>query len=128
MAIAQKTRSPLEARFAILWSDRHPDIELFHDFTLGLVGLDGRKRRYRADFVEPQTKTAIEIQGGIYMRSRTGHSSAKGVKRDCHKFSLAVLRGWRLFILEPLMVDVEWMDAIYSSIKNETKLREPRRD
>ena len=115
--IALKTKSYLEAQFAYLWAERNPKIELLYDQPLGLIDIEGKKRRYTGDFIHVPTLTLIEIQGGIYMRGRTGHSSSKGVQRDCNKFSLAALKGWTVFILEPLMVKADWVDAIADCIE-----------
>lgn len=51
------------------------------------------------------------------MRGRTGHSSVKGVERDCEKFSLATLRGWTVFMLGPKMIHADWVDAIADCIE-----------
>jgi hypothetical protein len=109
--------SPWEITFGDLWARKFPDIVLYHDRPLGLVDLNGKKRGYRGDFVEPTTKVVVEIQGGIYMRHRTGHTSVSGVKRDCHKFSLAALRGWAVFLLTPEMIDEQWVMAVWNCIK-----------
>ena len=115
--IALKTRSPLEPQFAYLWADRNPEIELLHNQPLGLIDIDGSKRRYTGDFIHIPTLTLIEIQGGIYKRGRTGHSSIKGVQRDCNKFSLAALRGWTVFMIEPKMIHADWVEAIGDCIR-----------
>ncbi len=40
----------------------------------------------------------IEVQGGIYSRYKSGHSSCTGLKRDYAKTTIAQLNGW--FILQ----------------------------
>lgn len=51
-------------------------------------------RRYRADFAYPDLKLLIEIEGGVDNGGR--HVSRNGFRRDCVKYNLACLAGWRL--------------------------------
>ncbi len=53
-------------------------------------------RRFRFDFAYPEYRLAIEVQGGIWRKG--GHSSAKGIMRDCEKYNLAQLNGWTLLL------------------------------
>jgi very-short-patch-repair endonuclease len=53
------------------------------------------KRRFRFDFAYPVQKIAIEIEGGLYGKSR--HTSIDGYTKDCDKYNLAALEGWRVF-------------------------------
>lgn len=39
-------------------------------------------RRYRADFWFPKLKLAIEVDGGLWMKGRGGHTSGVGAHRD----------------------------------------------
>jgi hypothetical protein len=115
--------SPLEQQFALLWDYLFPSIDLYHDYSLGLRDafnpLDPKKkRRYRADFVHLPTRVAIEIQGGIYQSERTGHTSIRGVERDCLKISLATLHGWKVFLLSPNMIDRYTVEAIGNFIRD----------
>ena len=50
-------------------------------------------RRYRWDFVVQDL--AIEVQGGIYLKGRSGHSSGTGIQRDCDKGFEALKAGFR---------------------------------
>lgn len=77
------------------------------------VGIPGR--RFRFDFAWPEkalpyrlpddpspAPLAVEVQGGIFTRNRTGHSSGSGLLRDYEKNNLAVLAGWRvLYVAAP---------------------------
>lgn len=53
------------------------------------------KRRYRWDFAFPKHKLLIEVQGGIWSRGKSGHTSGRGVQRDCEKSNEATILGWR---------------------------------
>ena len=51
-------------------------------------------RRWRFDLAWPRDKLAIEYEGGQYGDSR--HRSVMGFARDCEKYSIAALMGWRV--------------------------------
>jgi hypothetical protein len=77
-----------------------------------------KKRKYRFDFVvmkgvtEKQARefeytnenivAAIEYQGGIFMKTKSGHSSAAGATRDSDKSNLAQSLGWPLLTFTAL--------------------------
>ena len=48
-------------------------------------------RKFRWDFAWPECLILVEIQGGIWSSSKTGHTSGVGVNRDCQKGNLANL-------------------------------------
>jgi len=55
------------------------------------------ERKFSFDFVIKNTNVLIEIQGGTWQVTRTGHSSGAGIKRDCIKSNLAQANGLILF-------------------------------
>ncbi len=57
-------------------------------------------RRWRWDFAFPSI--AIEIQGGIWKRG--GHTTGKGITRDCEKACAAALAGYRTLFFTTAMV------------------------
>lgn len=59
------------------------------------------ERKFRIDFAIPKHKIAIEIDGGIFMRGRSGHSSGTGIKRDQEKTTLLSVYGWRVMRITP---------------------------
>lgn len=61
-------------------------------------------RRWRFDFAWPGRMLAMEIQGGIWLGGRGGHTSGSGVTRDCKKGLDAVLMGWRVIYATPAMI------------------------
>lgn len=103
--VADKNRMPApklheptpEDLFAARWARVFPDLPLVreHPFIAD--------RKFRADFAHLESRVAIEYQGGIWQRERTGHSSGKGIERDCLKSCLAQLGGWAIFPLSPAM-------------------------
>lgn len=80
-------RSDAEARFAQLWAELYPQIDLVHEYQFL------EKRQFRFDFAHIASKTAIEIQGGVYVPGM-GHSSGKGLQSDYEKARLAGQEGW----------------------------------
>jgi len=67
-----------------------------------------KKRRFRFDFAWPDLKVAIEIQGGIHLGHRGGHSSAEGLARDMLKFNYAQIAGWRVLLFTGKDVKTGW--------------------
>ena len=49
-------------------------------------------RRWRFDFAWPDKKLAVEIEGGTWSGGR--HTSGKGYRADCEKYSNAAIMGW----------------------------------
>ena len=70
-----------------------------------------RSKRYRADFALPQARSLIEIQGGTYMRGR--HVSGSGYDRDARKYNLAMISGWKVYLLtSTTATDATWIEKI----------------
>jgi len=51
-------------------------------------------RRFRFDRAWPSERVAVELEGAVYSKGR--HVRGKGFERDCEKYNLAVLLGWRV--------------------------------
>ena len=83
--------SSLESDFALLWVTLYPDIDLHNEHRFC------QERKYRLDFAHLPSKTGIEIQGGIW--GKGGHSTARGIMRDCEKAILAASHGWHILFL-----------------------------
>ena len=66
------------------------------------------KRRFRFDFAWPDRRLAVEVQGGIWMRTGSGrsagHANPQRMRRDYEKHNLATLHGWRVLYFTPGMV------------------------
>lgn len=70
-------------------------------------------RKFTADFfwpwgggdnAMPREPLAVEVQGGVWMRGKSGHSSGTGIMRDIEKAQLYVLRGIRYLPVTPEQV------------------------
>lgn len=101
--------SYLEQQFADLWLTLYPTIDLHSEYRFS------PPRRYRWDFCHLESKVAIEIQGGVWMR-RSGHSGGTGVLKDYEKLCLAAAQGWRVFLLAERMITDEYLKLIESAI------------
>lgn len=55
------------------------------------------KRKFRFDYAIPEHKIAIEYEG-VYQNhtGKSRHTTVTGYSRDCEKYNLAVIEGWRV--------------------------------
>lgn len=75
------------------------------------------ERKYRLDFAIPTLKIAIEVQGGIWAKGNSGHSSGTGIKRDMDKSNLAQSLGWFLIKVIPNeLLSLKTLELIKSRI------------
>lgn len=77
-----------------------------------------RERRFRIDFAIVDLKIAIEIDGGIWMRGRSGHSSGSGIKRDQEKTTLLSAYGWKVMRITPDQQYTQYTVDMINKMKN----------
>lgn len=57
----------------------------------------------------------VEVQGGVWLKGKSGHSSGTGITRDCEKLSLAAVNGYRVIVVTPAQIKsgkaIEWIKA-----------------
>lgn len=53
-----------------------------------------KSRRFRFDFCWPDERFAVEIDGNVFNKSR--HTTGAGFTKDCEKFALAAIEGYRV--------------------------------
>lgn len=70
-------------------------IELWPEFYFSV------EKMYRLDYAFPDAKFGIEVNGGIWARGKSGHSSGTGIKRDMDKANLLTCLGWRFISVTP---------------------------
>jgi hypothetical protein len=77
------------------------------------------ERLYRFDYAIPEYKIAIEQEGGIWAKGKSGHSSGTGIQRDMDKNNLAISQGWVIIRRTPdQMCTIKTIDLIKSVIKH----------
>lgn len=110
---APAKESPLEAKFMALWQ-RLGGAKLEREYTFH------HSRKWRFDFADPETRIAVEVEGGT--RSGGRHNRHEGFREDCTKYNAAVEDGWRVFRLTGDMIDtptVAGLIRIVSDLKKE---------
>lgn len=71
------------------------------------------KRRWRFDFANLETKTAIEIEGGIFSNGR--HTRGKGYMNDMEKYNAAIECGWVVLRYSPAQI---WHSETHRQIRD----------
>lgn len=54
-------------------------------------------RKWRFDFAHHWMKVAIEIEGGIFTKGKSGHTTGKGYKLNMEKYNEAAMLGGRFY-------------------------------
>lgn len=118
--------SALEDQFLGLWQAHYPSLILVREFSdveaweadfQERYAKSKRSKRYRADFAHLPSRTLIEIQGGTFNRGR--HVTGSGYERDARKFNLAMLCGWKVFLLTSQTAkEIAWLEKIALSLQN----------
>lgn len=63
-------------------------------------------RKWRFDFCWPDKKTAVEIEGGIFL-PKSRHTSCMGYSGDMEKYNAAAELGWTVLRYIPNHLDYE---------------------
>ena len=69
-------------------------------------------RRWRADFAHLETRTLIEIEGGIFLAGGGRHNRASGFAADTEKYLEAALAGWRVLRLTDRQITAPMVERI----------------
>ena len=100
---AKQSPSRLEERFLFLWQiAKGPPLEREFRFHA--------ERRWRADFAHIESRSLIEVEGGIWVNRR--HNRAAGFNADLEKYLEASLAGWRVFRLGPDQITMENVERL----------------
>ena len=101
--------SRLESRFLLLWRvAQGPPLEREVRFHTS--------RRWRADFAHIESRTLIEIEGGIFQRGAGRHNRGAGYAKDAEKYLEAVLAGWTVIRLTEKQLDLDFIERIVAWI------------
>jgi len=68
------------------------------------------ERKWRADFAHVESRTLIEVEGGIYVQGR--HNRPQGFAADAEKYLEAALDGWRVLRLTEFQITVPMTERI----------------
>lgn len=100
----------LEVRFAKIWQLLDSKIELVEEHRFHAV------RKWRFDFAHLASKTAIEIEGGVWSGGR--HTRGAGYAKDAEKYNEANFDGWSVIRLVGPMITLENCAKIRDLIKS----------
>ena len=101
-----KTRSSrLEAKFALYWSGLGGP-ELRREFVFH------PERKWRADFAHLESKTLIEIEGGLFIKGGGRHNRAAGFIADATKYVEAFLAGWNVVRLTEAQITAPLIERL----------------
>ncbi len=103
-----KPPSRLAKRFEALWN-AHGGHALEKEFRFHPT------RKWRADFAHLESKTLIEIEGGIYINGR--HNRPAGFAADLEKYLEAALAGWRVIRLGPNELTTAHIERLVSLVQ-----------
>lgn len=104
----QKPPSRQERRFLLYWKSLGGP-ELKPEFVFHAT------RRWRADFAHIESRTLIEIEGGIWIQGR--HNRPQGFAKDAEKYLEAALDGWRVLRLTELQITAPMIERIVAFIR-----------
>lgn len=80
------------------------------------------QRRWRFDFCHTPTKTAVELEGGVWTGGR--HTRGGGYQRDAEKYNAAQALGYTVFRLTTGQIDPEHVEPIIEHIKRAREKRQ----
>jgi hypothetical protein len=70
------------------------------------------QRNWRFDYAWVAEGIALEFEGGIWMKTKTGrskgHAHPKRFLKDCEKYNEAALYGWRVLRVTPTFAIAAW--------------------
>ena len=111
MATKKSPRTPsrLERRFELLWrAVNGPTLQpefRFHP-----------TRKWRADYAHLDSRTLIELEGGVWVGGR--HNRSAGFVADAEKYLEAVLAGWRVVRLVDSQLTLETVGRVAAMVRS----------
>ena len=101
----------MEQRFPIYWQSLGgPALEREYRFH--------PTRKWRADFAHVESRTLIEIEGGIYIAGGGRHNRAAGFLADLEKYLEASLAGWRVVRLAEPFITAPMVERVIAFVRS----------
>ena len=101
--------SRLEAKFSLYWRSLGGP-SLVPEFRFDPT------RRWRADFAHIESRTLIEIEGGVFVFGR--HNRPHGFVLDCEKYLHAWLAGWSVVRLTASQITTPNIEQIIRRLRS----------
>jgi hypothetical protein len=105
--------SRLEARFALYWRALGGP-ELKREFMFHA------ERKWRADFAHVESRTLIEVEGGVFIKGGGRHNRAAGFIADVEKYLAAFLAGWNVVRLTEAQITAPNIERIIRRVRDTT--------
>ncbi len=107
---AKTPPSRLEAKFALYWRGlAGPELEREFRFH--------PERKWRADFAHIESRTLIEIEGGIYVEGGGRHNRSAGFIADAEKYMEAFLSGWSVVRLTSAQITAPNVERLIERVR-----------
>jgi very-short-patch-repair endonuclease len=74
-------------------------------------------RKWRADFAHLESRTLIEIEGGLYINGGGRHNRAAGFIADAEKYLEAFLAGWNVVRLTEKQITAPNIERLVRRIR-----------
>lgn len=71
-------------------------------------------RRWRFDYAWPESKVALEVEGGAFSGGR--HTRGAGFLKDMEKYNAATLAGWKVLRVTPSTLLSDGIDLVKQAI------------
>ena len=102
--------SRLERKFMLFWRSLGGP-ELTPEFRFD------PDRRWRADFAHVESRTLIEIEGGIFLAGGGRHNRPQGFAADIEKYLEAALAGWHVLRLTEFQITAPMIERIIGFVR-----------
>lgn len=105
---------------------------LVRDFDIKWMAVDGqtplkelrfhkplpgeKKRQFKFDFAWPKALVAVELEGGVWGRAKSRHTTGSGFHKDCEKYNLATFQGWAVLRLDEKLITIPTLTEIRNFI------------
>ena len=58
-------------------------------------------RKWRVDFGWPHARIGLEVEGGVFAKGKSRHTTGAGFRADIEKYNTATVLGWRIVRVLP---------------------------